>query len=120
MQLADYVIRDRGHELPLSMPEPGPACEHHGGSHSFGVPAWDLAFAQELCGKTARLFTAQGMPVGRLAVKHVDPELCVLSGDLRPNGGDRRRSSRLRRWLHGLLARWRASRGPRRPRSARN
>lgn len=114
MELSEYVIRDHGHELQLSMPEPGDACEHRGGHYSFGLPAWDLAFAEGLTGKKARVFTAQGIPVAWLEVKHVDPELFVLSGDLTADGGERRKSGPLRRWLYGFRQRWAPRRRPRR------
>jgi hypothetical protein len=112
MPQSDYILKYRGRELPVSMPEPGAACEHHGGAYSFGLPARSLAIAEEMAGHTARVLTPEGKPLAQLKVKHVDAELFVLSGDLIPDKPDGKDVGRLRRWLHGIFERWTVTRWP--------
>jgi hypothetical protein len=106
MLLCDYVLKFEGHELALSMPEPGAACEHHGGAYAFGLPFADLAFALRLPGHTAEIFTPEGRPLARLHVEHVDAELSLLSGDLTPETSDARAPGLLRGWLRSIARHW--------------
>ena len=82
MLVCDYLLEFEGHTLPLSFPEPGTACEHHGGALSFGCPSVDLELAQQIAGHTVRVCTPEGTPIARMHVTHVDPELCLVSGDV--------------------------------------
>lgn len=82
--LTPYALECDGTRIPISMPEPGGACEHHGGEWSFGLAAVDRDVAAGWAGRTARLFTGEGIPLGELQVVHVDMELCVGSADPAP------------------------------------
>jgi hypothetical protein len=85
MPLCDYVFVYQGYELPLSAPEQGSACEHHGGHYSFGVPTTELALANAVTGATGHLFTfPEHEHVATFHVEHFDPELSLLSGDVQP------------------------------------
>ncbi len=120
MLLCDYVLKYQGHDLPVSMPEPGAACEHHGGGFGFGVSFTNLDEAEALTGHTAQLFSSEGRPLAQLYVQHVDRELCVLSGDLIPRQGDLPSTVRVRSWLRDIVRHWTVTNWPPRRAPARH